>query len=164
MLQRLAIQFLGGVGLYLMMGAVAVVYAAQSGAWVVPLFSQGQSSCGKGNPYCGAGVSPPANMPSAKFDPNQTACNTANGACAQQYSKMMTDNYQQRMAGAVSPPYNPCTMAEGCASVQAWWKQQVVVPIQQKTIPYDPGQRAWTQKKSCGTIFVGGVYVNNPNC
>ncbi|MFI4957378.1 MAG: hypothetical protein ACHQAX_09260 [Gammaproteobacteria bacterium] len=165
MVYRLASQVLKSTGLTLVLGTMGIAHAATStnNGWVTQSILSGgkvQQQCAKGNPYCAARVPAPP-TPQATFDPNQAPCDTANAPCGQAYSKQMTKNYQEGVAD-IPPPYTPCVSPEVCSSVPAWWQSTVGQPIQQKTIPYDPGTRPWTQKKTCGTQFVGGVYLDKP--
>lgn len=159
---RLIRQMLASTGLYCLLGMVGIAAAASSN-WVTKNMLLGGKlpvPCAKDNPYCAANVPAPP-KPSAQFDPSQVPCDSANAECAKAYSQQMTENYQAGVA-FIPPPYVPCAMEDGCVSVPPWWDKTVKQPIQQKTIPYDPGARPWTQQKSCGTQFVGGVYMDNP--
>lgn len=163
MKQRLGVQRLNVMGLSLCVGILCL--ASAEAAWVTQGMLQGgkpsPQPCAAGNPYCAAQVNAPPG-PRATFNEAQEPCDNARDACAQAYSQAMTKNYQQGVTSSISPPYIPCAMDAGCSSVEPWWKSTVVVPIEQKTIPYDPGRRPWTEKKSCGTQFVGGVYTTKP--
>lgn len=164
MQQRLDIQILSVIGLYLLIGVASVATAADS--WITQGMLRAwaaKQACTPDNPYCKAGVPAPAKVPDAKFDPNQVPCNSVRDACATEQTKTMTESYQKNIAGKIPPPYSPCLMSDGCASVKPWWNSQVVQRIEKKVILYDPGVRPWTEKKTCGTTFVGGVYRDN-NC
>ena len=166
MVHRLGTQVLTLTGLMLILGTMNIAQAATSASnspWVTQNVLMGgmlPQPCAKGNPYCAANVPVPP-PPQAQFDPNQTPCNSASESCGQQYSKQLTQNYQSGV-GTIPPPYTPCVSQDNCASVQPWWNSTVVRPIQDKTIPYNPGARTWSQTQNCGTTFIGGIYLPKP--
>lgn len=167
MLQRLGSQIFLGVGFILLCGMGQAAQAAtQSNPWITQMILQQSQTpkCNQGNPYCGAHVPAPAAVPKPNFNPDIAPCNSAQDECAQEYSQEMTQNYQQTMQNSVSPPYNPCILKDNCSSVVPWWNATVVQPIEQKTIPYNPGVRSWGKKQNCPPINIGGVYVQPQNC
>ncbi len=83
-------------------------------------------------------------------------CNKATDACATNYSKMLTANYQAGIAEYhIANPTDTCSL-RSCAILKQDWQQRIQQGVLKREAKFDPGPRQWTNKV-CKTVYFMGV-------
>lgn len=83
------------------------------------------------------------------------ACNKPTDACATNYSKMLTANYQAGIAEYHIPnPTDTCSLSS-CSILKSDWQKRIEAGVLKREVKFDP-LRQWTNKV-CKTVYSMGV-------